>query len=264
MIACKSRAVEDVETDSIRRSRRRILFLFYSLCACMHSVCTLYASLSAYIFVLSALLLSQTVFLYALYAVFFGVVFPHRVHSRFFDAYNAYNLLIVHPGNEADGTDENAYTPAETCDDREARMGRDDGGRPVRRAVKVRKAYRLRKQAVKSHSRFVEECLKMRAVEDRRTDNIKEEVEEKFSLFFLLLVFVCTLYTVCMHPRLHTFSTPQPYGYAYFRFCMHCMQSIPELCSRIACIVVFLMHTMHTSCEHNGSSDFRTVWVVAR
>ena len=56
----------------------------------MHFVCSLYASLSAYIFVPSALLLSQTVFLYALYAVFFGVVFPHSVHSRFFDAYNAY------------------------------------------------------------------------------------------------------------------------------------------------------------------------------
>ena len=28
---------------------------------------------------------------------------------------------------------------------------------------------------------------------------------------------------------------------------MHCMQSIPELCSHIACIVGFLMHTMHTS-----------------
>ena len=28
---------------------------------------------------------------------------------------------------------------------------------------------------------------------------------------------------------------------------MHCMQSIPELCLRIACIVGFLMHTMHTS-----------------
>ena len=56
----------------------------------MHSVCSLYASLSAYIFSLSALLLSQTVFLYALYAVNFGVVFSHSMHSRFFDAYNAY------------------------------------------------------------------------------------------------------------------------------------------------------------------------------
>ena len=41
-------------------------------------------------FVPSALLLSQTVFLYALYAVFFGVVSSHSVHSWFFDAYNAY------------------------------------------------------------------------------------------------------------------------------------------------------------------------------
>ena len=58
---------------------------------------------------------------------------------------------------------------------------------------------------------------------------------------------VCTLYAVCMHPQLHTFSASQPYGHAYSRFCMHCMQSIPELCLRIACIVGFLMHTMHTT-----------------
>ena len=62
---------------------------------CMHSVCALYASLSAYIFSLSALLLSQTVFLYALYAVNSGVVFSHSMHSRFFDAYNAYKLSGV-------------------------------------------------------------------------------------------------------------------------------------------------------------------------
>ena len=89
----KTRAVEDKRTDNIRRSKRRILslFTFYVFAlTCMHFVCSLYASLSAYIFVPSALLLSQTVFLYALYAVFFGVVFPHSVHSRFFDAYNAY------------------------------------------------------------------------------------------------------------------------------------------------------------------------------
>ena len=49
-----------------------------------------------------------------------------------------------------------------------------------------------------------------------------------------------------MHPQLHTFTAPQPYGHAYSRFCMHCMQSIPELCSRIERIVGFLMHTMHT------------------
>ena len=49
-----------------------------------------------------------------------------------------------------------------------------------------------------------------------------------------------------MHPQLHTFTAPQPYGHAYSRFCMHCMQSFSELRSRIACIVGFLMHTMHT------------------
>ena len=79
----------------------------------MHFVCSLYASLTAYIFVLSALLLSQTVFLYALYAVNSGVVCLHRAHSRVFDAYNAYNLSIAHPGNEADGTDEMCTRPLE-------------------------------------------------------------------------------------------------------------------------------------------------------
>ena len=77
----------------------------------MHSVCSLYASPTAYIFVLSALLLSQTVFLYALYAVFFGVMSSHRAHRELFDAYNAYNFLIAHPGNEADGTDEKRIRP---------------------------------------------------------------------------------------------------------------------------------------------------------
>ena len=56
----------------------------------MHFVCSLYASLSAYIFVPSALRTRLFSSLYALYAVFFGVVFPHSMHSRFFDAYNAY------------------------------------------------------------------------------------------------------------------------------------------------------------------------------
>ena len=88
----------------------------------MHFVCSLYASPTAYIFSPSALRTRLFAFLYALYAVFFGVVFPHSMHSRFFDAYNAYNLSIVHPGNEADGTDENAYAPAETRDDRGIRM----------------------------------------------------------------------------------------------------------------------------------------------
>ena len=57
----------------------------------MHSVCTLYAFPTAYIFVPSALRTRLFSFLYALYAVFFGVVFSYSMHSRFFDAYNAYN-----------------------------------------------------------------------------------------------------------------------------------------------------------------------------
>ena len=120
----KTRAVEDKRTDNIRRSRRRILsfYSFMCLCAlCMHSVCTLYASLSAYIFVPSALLLSQTVFLYALYAVNSGVVFSHSVHSRFFDAYNAYNAY-------------KSYGMAVCCDPK-GRATRLDG---VRECLKTR------------------------------------------------------------------------------------------------------------------------------
>ena len=79
----------------------------------MHSVCALYAFPIAYIYSLSALRTRLFAFLYALYAVFFGVVFLHSVHSRFFDAYNAYNLSIAHPGNEADGTDEMRIRPQE-------------------------------------------------------------------------------------------------------------------------------------------------------
>ena len=77
----------------------------------MHSVCALYASLTAYIFVPPALRTRLFSFLYALYAVNSGVVFSHRAHSRVFDAYNAYNLSIVHPGNEADGTDKMRIRP---------------------------------------------------------------------------------------------------------------------------------------------------------
>ena len=86
MIVRKSQTVENTETDNIKKKKEEesSLFTLYML------VCSLYASPTAYIFVPSALLLSQTVFLYALYAVFFGVVFSHSMHSRFFDAYNAY------------------------------------------------------------------------------------------------------------------------------------------------------------------------------
>ena len=99
----KMRAVEDdclKNTGSRRyRSRQykeevegRILSfsLFY---ACMHFVCSLYASPTAYIFSPSALRTRLFAFLYALYAVNSGVVSSHSMHSRFFDAYNAYNLF---------------------------------------------------------------------------------------------------------------------------------------------------------------------------
>ena len=96
---------------------------------------------------------------------------------------------------------------------------------------------------------------KSQTVEDTETDNIKKKKEEESSLLLFYMP-VCILYAVCMHPQLHTFSCSQPYGHAYSRFCMHCMQSIPELGLRIECIVGFLMHTMHTSCDHNGPRLF--------
>ena len=117
--------------------------------ACMHSVCALYAFPTAYIYSPSALRTRLFAFLYALYAVFFGVVCLHRVHSRFFDAYNAYNFFDRPSRQRSRRDGRNAYAPVETHDDRRTRMGRDGGGRPVRQAMKVRKAHCLRKQAVK-------------------------------------------------------------------------------------------------------------------
>ena len=91
----------------------------------------------------------------------------------------------------------------------------------------------------------------------------KEEVERGIPLFLLFMCLyslVCTLYAVCMHPQLHTFLASHPYGHAYSRFCMHCMQSFPELCFRIACIVGFLMHTMHTTSDR--PSERRSRWIA--
>ena len=94
---------------------------------------------------------------------------------------------------------------------------------------------------------------------DVRTDNIKEEVERGIPLFLLFYVFVFT----CMHSVCALYASPtayKAYGHAYSRFCMHCMQSFSELCSRIACIVGFLMHTTHTafSIVHSGNEADRT------
>ena len=105
MIVRKSQTVEDTETDNIKKKKEEDSSLLLFLSACMHSVCALYASPTAYIYSPSALRTRLFAFLYALYAVNSGVVFLHSMHSRFFDAYNAYNLSIAHPGNEADGTD---------------------------------------------------------------------------------------------------------------------------------------------------------------
>ena len=104
-------------------------------------------------------------------------------------------------------------------------------------------------------------ACKSRTVEDRRTDSIKKKQKRNsLSLLFMCSYsLVCTLYAVCMHPRLHTFSPSQPYGHAYSHLCMHCMQSIPELCSRIECIVGFLMHTMHTTSDRPSGRRSRRI-----
>ena len=109
----------------------------------------------------------------------------------------------------------------------------------------------LDKQAMRLDRRFgrsdgIRTCLKTRTVEDIRTGGIKRSRRGILS-FPSFYVLICILYALCMRSQLHTFSASQPYGHAYLRFCMHCMQSIPELCLRIACIGAFLMHTMHTT-----------------
>ena len=99
MIAHKSRAVEDGRTGNIKGEVEEGFLSFYffyvPVFTCMHFVCSLYASLSAYIFVPSALRTRLFSSLYALYAVFFGVMFPHSVHSGLFDAYNAYRSVFI-------------------------------------------------------------------------------------------------------------------------------------------------------------------------
>ena len=114
----------------------------------MHFVCALYASPTAYIFVPSALRTRLFAFLYALYAVNSGVVSSHRVHSRFFDAYNAYKS-------------------------HELAVCRDH--RTWRRPDLKERAMKLDGVRECLKSRAVEdECLKSRTVEDRGTDNIKK------------------------------------------------------------------------------------------
>ena len=133
----------------------------------MHSVCSLYASLSAYIFSPSALRTRLFAFLYALYAVFFGVAFPHSVHSGLFDAYNAYSFFDRPSEQRSRRNGRIAYMPAETRDDRGIRMSRNDGGQPVRRAMKAQKC--LLSATTGSgegfYLWFVEECPKTRTEE---------------------------------------------------------------------------------------------------
>ncbi len=105
----------------------------------MHSVCSLYASPTAYIFVPSALRTRLFAFLYALYAVFFGVVFSHSVHRELFDAYNAYKLH----------------------------------GMAIRHDRRTWRQSDLKERAMRLDR--VRECLKSRAVEDEGTQAIKKK-----------------------------------------------------------------------------------------
>ena len=84
---------KDIRTDSIKEEVEEEFLSFTLSRACMHFVCSLYASLTAYIYSPSALRTRLFAFLYALYAVNSGVVFSHSMHSRFFDAYNAYKFF---------------------------------------------------------------------------------------------------------------------------------------------------------------------------
>ena len=94
MIVRKSRAVEDKKDRQYKEEVEEEFLSFLLLYACMHFVCSLYAFPYAYIYALSALRTRLFAFLYALYAVNSGVVFSHSMHSRFFDAYNAYKPFL--------------------------------------------------------------------------------------------------------------------------------------------------------------------------
>ena len=174
----KSRAVEDRRTGNIKKKWKRNFSLLLFLYACMHSVCTLYASPTAYIFVLSALRTRLFAFLYALYAVNSGVVFSHSMHSRFFDAYNAYKSQ--------------AMWFVMNC----GRIRPKGTGNEARWAIRMGRRYSYMPEDA-NREKF--DCPQPRAVEDRRTGNIKKKWKRNFSLF-LFYMLVCILYAVCMHP----------------------------------------------------------------
>ena len=177
----------------------------------MHFVCSLYASPTAYIFVPSALRTRLFSFLYALYAVFFGVVFSHSMHSRFFSAYNAYKFFDRPSKQRSRWNERNAYTPAGAHDDREARMGRDGSGRPVRRAMKARKSPLSVITGSKESftvRRGMPEDANSRRYKSRQYKRSRERNFFSFSLYML----VCILYALCMRSQLHTFLASQPYS----------------------------------------------------
>ena len=183
MIACKSRGRNRQYKEEGRIS------LFYSsyvfVFTCMHFVCSLYASPTAYIFVSSVLRTRLFAFLYALYAVNSGVVFSHSMHSRFFDAYNAYRFFDRPSRQRSRRNGRFAYTPAGAHDKRETRMGRDGGGQSDRRAVKARKSLLsaitnskksfMVRRGMPENANRKKDCPQTRTVEDRRTDNMKKK-----------------------------------------------------------------------------------------
>ena len=126
--------------EEVRRKNFSLFTLYVFLFTCMHFVCALYAYPTAYIFVLSALRTRLFAFLYALYAVNSGVMSSHRAHRELFDAYNAYKFFDRPSKQRNRRNGRIAYTPAETRDDRRSRMGQNNGGQPVRRAMKARKS----------------------------------------------------------------------------------------------------------------------------
>ena len=78
---------------------------------------------------------------------------------------------------------------------------------------------------------------------------------KKKNPLFLLFLYACMHFVCALYASLSAYIfVPSAYGHAFSRFCMHCMQSIPELCLRIACIVGFLMHTMHTTFRSSGKT----------
>ena len=141
----------------------------------MHFVCSLYAFPTAYIYALSALRTRLFAFLYALYAVNSGVVFSHSMHSRFFDAYNAYKSQ--------------AMWFVMNC----GRLRPKGTGNEAWWAIRMVQRYPYMSEG--ANRKF--DCPKMQTVEDGRTGNIKKKWKRNSSLFYSLCART-HLYALCM------------------------------------------------------------------